>query len=136
MAFSDGQVLTASDLNDSLTKHEEELTAGENLSSGDVCYLKNDGKMWKADADSASTASTLIGIATENISADATGTFLLRGKLTTSGLTAGSTYYLSTTAGGLTTTPPSGSGDVIRIIGYALSSTVLYVSPDETYLTM
>ena len=132
--FIANQVLTAAQLNAALTQHEEELTAGENVVDGDLCYLKTDGKLWKADADAATTANTLLGIATETILADATGTFHLRGKYTTSGLTTGNTYYVSTTAGEWTNSPATDSGDIIRIVGYALSTTVLYFSPDATYL--
>lgn len=134
MTFSDGEVLTAANLNDALTKHEEEFTAGENVADEDLCYLKNDGKFWKADADAEASANTLLAVATETINAEATGTFLLRGKKTTSGLTAGSLYFVSTTTGDWTLTAPSGSGDIVRIVGYALSTTVLYFSPDITYI--
>lgn len=112
----------------------EELTAGEAVSSGDLCYLKSDGKMWKADASAESTASTLLAIATESISADATGTFLINGSFTSSSLTVGSIYYVSETAGAFTATAPTTSGSIVRIIGYAISATRLYFNPDNTYI--
>jgi len=110
------------------------FTAGENLSSGDLCYLKDDGKMWKADADAEATADTLLALSTATISADATGVFLLFGKYTTSGLTAGAVQYVDTTAGAITETKPSGTGDIVRIVGYALSTTILFFDTDKTYI--
>lgn len=112
----------------------EELTAGELLAAGDLVYLKDDGKMWKADASADSTADTLLAVSLDTPAADATGTFLLHGKYTTTGLTAGSPYYVSETGGAFTATAPTTTASVVRIVGYALSTTVLYVKPDGTYV--
>ncbi len=111
-----------------------ELTAGELTAAGELFYLKDDGKMWKADADAETTADTLLALATGVISADATGTFLLEGYYTGSGYTAGSIQYVSTTAGAFTETAPSASGDIVRIIGYNLSTTVLFFKPTSAYV--
>lgn len=112
------------------------LTAGENLVAGNICYLKvADGKYWKADADAEATASTKLVMAIASISADATGLFLEYGRYTTSGLTAG-IHYLSGTAGASTTTAPTGTGKIVRIIGTAESTTVLFFNPDSTYLEL
>jgi hypothetical protein len=43
--------------------------------------------------------------------------------------------YLSTTAGGLTQTPPSATGDKVQIIGYATSADSMMVDPSLEYLT-
>jgi len=110
------------------------LTAGESLVSGDLCYFKSDGKMWKSDADAVATSKGLIAICLDTISADATGTFLIKGKYTTSGLTTGDELYISTTAGDWTNTAPTATADIVRVIGYALSNTVLYFDVDKSYL--
>ena len=112
----------------------EEFTAGEAVADGDLCYLKSDGKFWKADADAAATADGMLAMCTATIAADATGTFLVYGRYTTTGLTAGSTYYVSTTLAGITATAPSAAADIVRIVGHALSTTVLFFNPDQTYL--
>ena len=48
----------------------------------------------------------------------------------------GDIIYVSTTAGGVTTTAPSSSGDVIRIIGYSIDGTneIIYFSPDNSWV--
>lgn len=112
----------------------EAFTAGESLVAGDVCYLKSDGKFWKIDADAEATSKGMLAMANATISADATGEFILAGRYTTTGLTMGSTYYLSTTPGAYTTTQPSGAGDIVRILGYALSTTVLYIMPSQFFV--
>lgn len=110
------------------------FTAGESLSPGDLTYLKSDGKFWKADADNVTTSKGLLAICLDTISADANGSFMLRGKYTTSGLTIASEYFISTDVGTWNETIPSDSGDVVRLIGYALSTTELYFDTDKTYV--
>jgi hypothetical protein len=112
---------------------KDNYTAGENLVNGDLCYLKSDAKFWKADADAESTASTKLVIATDTINADATGVFLIYGTYITSGMTAG-LQYVSKTAGEWTEVAPSGSGEIVKIIGTAESATVLYFNPDNTFI--
>ncbi len=112
----------------------EELTAAVSLVDGDLCYLNSSGKMDKTDADAETTADTLIGMCIDTISADSIGTFLLYGTWTTTSLTTGSVYYVSTTTAAITTTAPSATGDIVRIVGYALSTTKLFVNPDGTYV--
>jgi len=109
-------------------------TAGETLTAGNICYLKSDGKFWKAIATAEATTAGLIAIATSSASADGTCTMMLKG-IVTDTLTAGSTYYVATTtAGAKTLTRPSTSGQFVRVLGYAISSTQFYFNPDSTYL--
>ena len=112
----------------------EELTAAVSLVNGDLCYMNNAGKMDKADASAEATSDTLLAMCLDTIAGDATGSFLLFGRWTTRGLTAGANYYISLVAGGITTTAPSSSGEIVRIIGTAISTTVLFFNPDRTYL--
>jgi hypothetical protein len=46
-----------------------------------------------------------------------------------SGLTPGATYFLDTTNGQITATPPSGAGNLLQSIGKAVSSSALLFSP-------
>lgn len=128
---TDSQTLTNKEISDGTLTSE--FTAGENLVAGNLAYLKSDGKIWKVDADAESTSKGLLVLVLDTINTDATGTCLLKGKYTTTGLTAGDELFVSTTAGTWQNTAPSGSGDVVRVIGYALSTTVLYFDPDKSY---
>lgn len=49
------------------------------------------------------------------------------------GLTVGSTYYLNTTAGGVTATAPTGAGNFVQKLGKAVSTTELIVSANDPY---
>jgi len=50
--------------------------------------------------------------------------------------TAGGTLYVSTTAGGLTQTKPSGDDDYVQIMGEALSDDTVFIMPSMTYITV
>lgn len=103
-------------------------TAGETLVAGNWIYRNtSDGKLYKADYSTVEKA-TVIGFIYAGGAADATVYYQGNGsKFITTGLTAGSEYYLSTTAGQITTTVPVfNSGSVIPVkIGYASSTTEL-----------
>lgn len=106
------------------------IIAGQTVggSDGNLVYLSSANTWSQADADTSSTCSGALGIRVSST------VVLTHGIYTTSGLTAGATYYASTTAGGITSTAPSGSGDIVRIVGYGLSTTELLFDPDKTYI--
>lgn len=47
------------------------------------------------------------------------------------GLTVGATYFVDTTSGQLTTTPPTGANRVVQRVGYAKTTTILMVQLGE-----
>jgi hypothetical protein len=50
---------------------------------------------------------------------------------TTWNFTVGAIVYVdTTTAGGLTTTAPSGTGDFVQAVGIAMTADTLYFNPD------
>jgi hypothetical protein len=105
-------------------------TAGESLTVGHLIYFKeSDQKWWKADADALATTENIrLGFAQSTVSADAAVNILIAGlEKNLTGLTAGAKYYVSGTAGGVTTTPAA----VSRFIGWALSTTRLIFAPEE-----
>ncbi len=112
------------------------LTAGETLAFGEVCYLKSDGKLWKADADATTTMPGLF-MALATISADAAGDFLLYGFVRDDSWawTVGAAIYVSATAGALTETAPTGAGDQVQKVGYATHADRMFFNPDLHYET-
>jgi hypothetical protein len=48
-----------------------------------------------------------------------------------SGLTPGAKYFLATTAGGVSATAPSGSGNVVQPVGVAINATTLSFNPGD-----
>jgi hypothetical protein len=110
------------------------VTVGENVTFGDICYLKSDGKYWKTDADSSASMPGKV-MAIETILADAEGSCLLNGyaKDTSWSWVVGdgiaNLIYASTTAGDITQTAPSGSGDQVQVLGYSHTSAIVFFEP-------
>ena len=107
-------------------------TGGESLVFGDVCYIKSDGKMGKADADAIATAGAVF-MAMGTIANNAKGLFLVNGVVrddSAYNFTIGGMVYLSTTAGGVTQTAPSGTGDVVQVLGVALTADKFLFNPN------
>lgn len=118
------------------------MTAGENLTIGQVCYLKSDGKWWLSDADASTTMPT-VAMATGTINADATGVFLLNGffrddsgfNWTIGGMIyAGSGATSAHMPGAFAQAAPNGSGDQVQIIGYGYTADIIYFNPSITIL--
>lgn len=107
------------------------LVAAQSLVAGDVVYCNSSTKYAKADADAIATASAQF-ICLETIAADATGNFgppcgFFRKNAWD--WTPGGLIYLSTVAGEITQTPPSGEDDVVQILGYAHSADIIWWNP-------
>lgn len=111
-------------------------TAGEALGAGKAVYLSDGsggnvaGKWYLADADNAYSANNpYVGMTQLAIANGATGTVRLEGRITgLSGLAAGTKYYVSGTAGSLTST----QGKNRRLMGVADSTTTLVLVPRTT----
>lgn len=105
-------------------------TCGEDVTAGQLVYLKNDGKWWKVDADTASTVDGVqLGIAqgAGSTDGDITNGVMLKGLDTNQfGLVSGTTYYASNTAGGIS----SSAGTTSKVIGVAKSATSIYFDPN------
>ena len=48
----------------------------------------------------------------------------------------GGELYLSTTAGAMTQTQPSGCGDIVRVVGYAISADLIYFNPSQDWIEL
>jgi len=109
---------------------------GGTLTQGSIYYLNSSQNWALADASAASTAKGMLGIATS------TGIELLVKGIARhggwAGLGHGSVLYLSETAGELTTTAPTTSGAVVRVIGYCTNTTVreIYFNPESSWIEL
>ena len=63
---------------------------------------------------------------------------MIRGyfKNTSWSFTVGGTVYLSTTNGALSTTQPSGSGNIVRVVGYAVATDEMYFNPSQEWIEL
>ncbi len=114
----------------------ETYTAGEAIGAGDLVYVSASGTVMKADANTPAKAA--VGFAPSAISNAASGTIIFHdGKITTTGLTLGTLYYLSNTTTGAFATYASltfATGDIQQKVGIAESTTVLRFFAGETIL--
>jgi hypothetical protein len=117
-------------------------TAGAALAFGDIVYLAAVDSRWElADADADATAGAVkIGICVLAAAGDGSATtVLLSGKIRADAnfpaLTIGAPVYISTTPGDVQVAQPSGTDDVIRIVGHANTADELSFFPSPDYLT-
>lgn len=110
--------------------------AGVDLTANEVVYLSSGsggltaGRWYKADADFtyASTTAPLVGIAVANVATGVAGSIRISGRVTGyAGLTIGSVYYVSQTAGALTTVAPTNK----RAVAIADTATTIVLCPVE-----
>ena len=139
-----GIIYSALGSDETWTGLTETVTAGENLTLGEVVYLKPDGKYWLADADGEATAGGKLAMATASISADADGVVLLPGSLSCIRVdattewtvtTLGENIYLSTTAGELTNDVSGYTTlDIVRVCGKMKTTTILNFDVSGTFI--
>jgi hypothetical protein len=125
-----------SELTSSVSGYGDIVTFGSgSLTAGDLYYLTSLGAWSAADADSTSSSTGMLAFALGSSPSEG---MLVRGYIRNSGFATntGDIVYISTTAGEITTTAPSSSGEVVRIVGYSIDGTneVIYFSPDNTWV--
>ena len=106
------------------------------MTTGRIYHYKSDGTWELADPADVSTSDGLLAVALG--AASDTDGMLLRGMVTMSfdPGSVGDVLYLSLTAGRCEATAPSGSGDIVRIVGYCLdaSNGQIWFNPDNTFV--
>lgn len=112
------------------------FTAGVDISAGAVCRVNSSGQMVLADATSESTCSTLIALSISTLLSGESGKFLLRGFYNAGTFGTGDVIYVDTTAGQITDYKPSSTGNIVRVLGYAISPTQIFFDPDKTWIEL
>ena len=110
------------------------VTAFESIADGDAVYMRSsDGQVGKASAaDGSLENSHVVGFAHSAVSSGNEVKVLVVGMKTMSSIDPGDLYFLSpTTAGAITTTAPTGSGQAVTRVGEGATSTSfsIYVEP-------
>ena len=111
-----------------------DVTAFESVADGDAVYMRSsDGQVGKASAANGALENAhVVGFADAAASAGNDVKVLVAGMKTMSGIDPGDLYFLSpTTAGAITTTAPTGSGQAVTRVGEGATSTSfsIYVEP-------
>lgn len=130
--MTDLSVTAASVVRGSNASIENGYDAGETITAGQAVYFDPSTNKWmKADANATTAlARTPRGIALNGASASQPISVQTRGDITFNAVfTAGVTYYLSDTPGGICALADVGSGEYFAILGIAKSTTVLAFAP-------
>lgn len=102
---------------------------------GELVYLASDGKAYKADASSTATLPAVAMVADDS----AQGYFLLRGYIRNDDwdtLTIGKEVWASTTAGGITQVKPTGAGESVQSVGFAVGAKTIFFDPQRVIITL
>lgn len=119
--------------------NELHVTANESVAVGQPVYVSSSNTVNLADADSTST-SCAIGLVKTSATSNEETTVLTEGSLSqddwttvigTTNLTPGTIYYLDTAEGQMTTSEPTGDGDVIVSLGVAITNKKFEIEINE-----
>lgn len=113
------------------------LNAGATIAQWEAVYLGSSSTWLLADANGSSTYPAR-GLAVAAYSNTNPAAILVHGTVRNDAWswTPGGTIYLSGTAGALTQTAPSTSGDKVQAIGFALTADIAFFDFNSTYLTV
>jgi len=98
------------------------VPSSENLAAGDFVNLyPNAGTTNARKADATNNTKPAHGFVLAGVTSPANATVYLVGNINTAvtGLTPGTDYYLSTTPGTVTITPPAAAGNIVEFLGRA-----------------
>ena len=104
----------------------------ETTTSGTIHIRDNTNWATQADATNNTASTGLLGVAQ---GAQANVGLVLFGDVdyTITG-NVGTPVYLNTTAGGLTTTAPTGSGNIVRVMGYIIGTNKVFFNPSNDWI--
>ena len=109
------------------------IASGESVAAFNSVYIRSDGEVGPADADEVAKMPA-IGVALEAKGDGEATKILVAGVLRddTYNFTPGADLFIGTTAGEITATAPSGSGDTVQKVGVALTADSIYVNFNTT----
>jgi hypothetical protein len=102
-----------------------DATTFEAVSDGDALYMRtSDGQVGLAQADGTQDEAIVVGFADDDAASGATVKVLVAGLLSDqTGINPGDVYFLSTTAGEISTTAPSTAGQFVTRVGEGATTT-------------
>ncbi len=114
----------------------KQVIAAGALNAGDFVNVYDDAGVVSARrADATTQGKEAVGYVLASVASGESVEVYLGGVNTSmSSLTAGTRYYLSTTAGGVVAIAPSGSGNVVPPLGRALSDSELLFNPETSVI--
>ena len=111
------------------------MVTSENLTAGDLVNIySNAGVLTARKADATTNAKPAHGFVLASVTSPANATVYSPSQTNTAvtALTIGSEYFLSTTPGAVTTTPPNAAGNIVQRVGVADKTTEFVFVPYTT----
>jgi len=115
------------------------LASGYSSTIMDLVYMGSSSKWLEADSNATGTSINLLGIALEAKTDTQAMNVALPGSFVRDdswSFTPGVPLYVHTTLGAITATKPTGSGDIIRTVGFAVAATYIFFNPSSDYITL
>ena len=115
------------------------LNAGYAAAAFDLVILGSSSTWLEADADATGTSINMMGLTLAAASSGAAVNVALPGAFVrddTFNFTPGAALYVSGTLGAMTHTKPTGSGDIVRTVGYALTADVVFFQPSSDFVVL
>lgn len=137
VALTDAGVLDISLLPSGFAPATWTGVASEAIGSGKLVNIWSDSGVAKARlADASAVGKRAMGYVPTGVASGATVTVWFAGaNSSVSGLTPGTDVFLATTPGGVTSTAPSGSGQIVQRVGIAATTSAFMFAPSiETEL--
>jgi len=113
-----------------------DFSTGATITAGDLVCLNSSAQWVLADADAQSTSIGLLGISMESKTSGQTMRVALPGSLVrfnTWNWTVGSPLYVSSTSGSMSHNIPTGTGKVVKTVGWAVNADYIYFYPSQDY---
>lgn len=115
-------------------------TLGETLTTGKLAFLNTDNKWYSTLAATSANATKMVGLVSLGGNANENTYIILHGvmKLTGWSFTVGAPVYISeSVSGNFTGTAPSGSSEIVRIVGYCVGYLdTIYFDPDKSWIEL
>jgi len=102
-------------------------------------YIHTDGEVAKADADAVTSMPAVgicVGAGTDGNAVDVLVQGIMHDTSAFPTFTVGADVFVSTTAGAVTATAPSGSGDTVQKIGVATHADMIYFNFNTTEILL
>lgn len=133
-AVADSNIINAANWNNAIVCKQGVSPAGNDAIVYTSLYYLASGTAWSnANANASTTAAGMLGLALG--ASIANNGLLLNGQFSNLwSLTPGAIIYMDTNANAITTVRPAGTNNVVRVLGYVISSTNIYFNPDRTYI--
>ena len=111
------------------------FTSSMSLTAGDIYFWSSSAEWGAANATTDTTSKGLLAVAATTGGDEMVAEGIVYIGTTISGFTNGNPVYLSTTNSKIIETPPSGSGEIVRAVGYvhSTSQNTIYFNPSNDY---